>query len=139
MLLFGKRFARALLDGCVITLQGNLGAGKTTLARGILQGLGHQGVVKSPTFTIVEPYQVNARKIYHFDLYRLADPEELEYLGIRDYFSADSITLIEWPEQGRGVIPQADVAIQIEYQDKARCLNLVGNTDKGKQILSELA
>ena len=141
MLHYGERLAHLLVHGCVISLKGNLGVGKTTLARGILRGLGHHGAVKSPTFTIVEPYQIAERRIYHFDLYRLSDPEELEYMGIRDYFTEDSIALIEWPERGQSAIPTVDIEIQIDYLNagQGRRLKLVANTKMGKQILNQLA
>lgn len=150
----GKNLADSLYEGSIIYLEGDLGAGKTTLVRGVLRALGHQGVVKSPTFTIVEPYSVeqvkikvyntdesrndSRNRIYHFDLYRLIDPEELEYIGIRDYLDGKAIALIEWPEKGRGVLPAADLSISITHQKQGRGIELEAHNDKGAAIVAGL-
>lgn len=131
--------ANVIVDGSVIYLKGDLGAGKTTFVRGFLQGLGYQGVVKSPTYTLVEPYHVANKRIFHFDLYRLAEPDELEYAGGRDYFDEQSICLVEWPEQAEGFLPIADIQCQFSYQKAGRCAELQANTENGKSMLVALS
>lgn len=136
---FGQQLAQQLLHkdkgGCVVYLHGELGAGKTTLVRGILQGMGHHGRVKSPTYTLVETYQLHEKLVCHFDLYRLADPEELEYMGIRDYFSGTAIVLVEWPERGGDLLPAADVDINLAYLDHGRSVVCKAGTQKGKECI----
>ena len=122
----------------IMTLQGDLGAGKTTLSRGILQGLGHAGNVKSPTYTLVEPYQLAFGAVYHFDLYRLTDAEELEYMGFADYLTDGKLCLIEWPEQGQGFLPQADIGIQIRQLQEGRCVTLSAYSAYAEQLVSQL-
>ena len=134
----GEQLAQAAGKGGVIFLRGDLGMGKTTFSRGVLQGRGHRGAVKSPTYTLVEPYETPAGPVYHFDLYRLGDPEELEYLGIRDYFSSDALCLIEWPEKGAGVLPRADLEVRIALEGNGRKLTLSSHTQKGAEIADKL-
>ena len=134
----GKRLVNAIEQGAVIYLHGDLGAGKTTLTRGIVQSYGHQGKVKSPTYTLVEPYELDEQNIYHFDLYRLADPEELEYMGIRDYFADNSVCLIEWPEKGWGMLAAPDLEITMEYKGDGRQVTLAASSDKGQKIINSL-
>jgi len=120
---FGERLARLLPETAVVFLEGELGAGKTTLVRGILRGLGWRGNVKSPTYTIVEPYELDGVNLYHFDLYRLADAEELEYLGLREMLG-HGMLFFEWPERGEGFLPQPDCVIRIVHQERGRALSI---------------
>ena len=120
MLEVGAAFASKLDKGALIYLIGDLGAGKTTFVRGLLKGLGHTGSVKSPTYNIVEHYELAGQQLYHFDLYRVNDAEELEYMGIRDYLIDDSIAFVEWPDKGEGVLPMADVVIQFDIDGSER-------------------
>jgi tRNA threonylcarbamoyladenosine biosynthesis protein TsaE len=135
MLAFGAQLAAACSTGAIIYLIGDLGMGKTTLCRGVLQALGHAGPVKSPTYTLVEPYTLPDIIAYHFDLYRLSNPEELEYMGIRDYFLEGGLCLVEWPEKGVGVLPLADIEVRIDAINQGRTLTLQGQNRKGQAII----
>ena len=139
MLALGRRIAEVTGGRGVIYLHGDLGAGKTTLSRGIIRGLGHVGAVKSPTFTLVEPYEIGELRAFHFDLYRLVDAEELEYLGIRDYFDGDALCLVEWPERGAGVLPKADMDITISPHGAGRALRLQVQGGRGVAWCAALA
>jgi tRNA threonylcarbamoyladenosine biosynthesis protein TsaE len=134
----GATLAGLVPASCVIYLEGDLGAGKTTLARGFLRGLGHQGTVKSPTYTLLEPYELDGRNCYHFDLYRLGHPEELEYLGVRDLLENDAVLLVEWPEKGQGELPEADLILHLEYLDEGRAMVAEGRTAAGMELVSRL-
>ena len=134
----GGKIARAIRGGEIIYLSGELGVGKTTLVRGILNALGHVGNVKSPTYTLVEPYFINDINIYHFDLYRINDPEELEAMGIRDYCDASSVCLYEWPEQGGNVLPDADIVMSLSHSETGRKLQIDAKSEKGELISAQI-
>ena len=121
---FGAQLWKLLPSKCLVFLQGDLGAGKTTLVRGFLRAAGYTGTVKSPTYTLVEEYQINGRTIVHFDLYRLTDPEELEWMGIRDYFDQDCVSFIEWPDRGKGFLPEPDKVITLSSEGTGRLLTM---------------
>lgn len=120
MLGLGRSWSAQIEVGAKVYFKGELGAGKTTLVRGILEGFGHDGSVVSPTYTLVEPYHLADRTIYHFDLFRMESPDELEYIGVRDMIGPDSIVLVEWPERGQGVLPPADYEVTISYSDSGQ-------------------
>lgn len=133
---FGAQLAGVLPQHAVIFLNGDLGAGKTTLVRGILRGFGWSGTVKSPTYTLLEPYELPQQKLYHFDLYRLADAEELEYLGLRE-FLGEGLLLFEWPERGAAMLPAADIKVNIQHEKAGRVLEFdVRDSQLRRQIIS---
>jgi len=121
---FGRQVASQVESPFVIYLQGDLGAGKTTWVRGFLSGFGHLGTVKSPTFTLVEEYSFGSTFIYHFDLYRLTHPAELQQIGIEEYFKPASIVIIEWPEQGQGFLPDPDLILSFAIVDAGRIVTI---------------
>lgn len=135
---FGESLGRALAGRGRLYLEGELGAGKTTLARGILRAYGHQGAVKSPTYTLLEPYELDGVRVNHFDLYRIADPEELEFIGGRDLLCDDSLSIIEWPVRGEGWLPRPDLVVRLELLGQGRCAELVATSDYGREVLARL-
>lgn len=135
---FGRRIGVHISPPCVLFLQGNLGTGKTTLVRGVLRGLGHFGPVRSPTYTLLEPYELAAMHLFHLDLYRLSDPEELELLGLRDLLEPTSVLMVEWPDRGHGFLPSPDLSVHIDHAGEARELKLVAETSPGAELLERL-
>lgn len=134
----GSAFATACQQTCIIYLYGDVGVGKTTFCRGFLHGLGYIGNVKSPTYVLVEPYQVTYWTVYHFDLYRIVYTEELEFMGVRDYFDHKALYLVEWPQKGKGVIPKADITISINYYYDSRQAHIQSLTTIGAAMLAYL-
>ncbi len=142
----GGVLAERLQPPAVVYLRGDLGAGKTTLSRGLLRGLGHSGSVKSPTYTIVEPYELDGVAVYHFDLYRLGDPQELDYLGLRDYLNQKAVVLFEWPERGGAFLPAADLIIELSLEApetdtdmSGRRARLISGSDLGSSAIAQLS
>lgn len=135
----GSAVGRALSTGAVVFLTGDLGAGKTTFTRGALRALGHVGSVKSPTYTLCEPYDLsNAGQLCHLDLYRLSNPEELEFLGIRDYVASGAVLLIEWPSKGEGWLPIPDLQVALRESGDGRELKIDALTADGEAVLSSM-
>lgn len=135
-LALGEQLATLLHPGLTVFLYGDLGAGKTTLARGILKGLGHHGKVRSPTYNLVEIYKLSRLYLYHFDFYRFNDPLEWEEAGFREYFNQDSICLVEWPEKAGEFLHAADLEIRISYSGTRRIAEFSAATEAGEQCLS---
>jgi tRNA threonylcarbamoyladenosine biosynthesis protein TsaE len=141
-LALGARLSEVLKPGVTIYFHGDLGAGKTTLVRGLLHQLGHIGKVKSPTYTLVEPYVIPGLaipNIYHFDLYRFIDPEEWDAAGFRDYFNPQSICLVEWPEKAGDLLPDADIDVHLMQKNPGRQAIMSSNTNAGKQCLAQFS
>ncbi len=138
----GAAMARQVGASLVIFLMGELGAGKTTLVRGFLRGCGYSGRVRSPTYTLIEPYDSAldgpVRTIYHLDLYRLGHSEELEWIGIRDLLDEASLVLVEWPERGAGVLPAADIEVRIAYAEPGRQVTLIARSPAGERLVAQL-
>lgn len=136
----GAQLAPALPKLRLVYLYGELGSGKTTFVRGLLRACGHRGAVKSPTFTLVEPYALAGLEIYHFDLYRLAEPRELEFIGFRDYVRHNSVCLVEWADRGEGFLPPADLELRIRQRsDDERIVELVARSATATEVLSVFA
>lgn len=143
-LALGAALAAAMRPGLTVFLHGDLGAGKTTFVRGLLHGLGYAGKVKSPTYTLVEPYEsvgdaTAPFNVYHFDLYRFNDEEEWEAAGFRDFFNMQSVCLIEWPEKAAQLLPVADIEIKIEMDAPGRIARILANTSSGKACLERIS
>lgn len=134
-----RRLAATINGGLVIWLEGDLGAGKTTFARGLLRALGVAGRVKSPTYTLVEPYRLaDGRSAWHLDLYRIADPAELEWLGLDDLADPQAVILVEWPERGAGALPQVDLQVQLQTRGNGRAVCMRGHTQRARASLHRL-
>lgn len=138
---FGRRLARASEGrGLVIELHGDLGAGKTSLARALLQELGAGERIKSPTYSLVEPYTLaDGRPAWHLDLYRIADPGELEWLGLDALFDPRAMVLVEWPERGAGALPPADLQLFLKHDDDARRLRITAGSERGRDVVEALS
>lgn len=134
----GRALAAGAAAGRVIHLRGDLGAGKTTLVRGLLHALGHAGRVKSPTYTLVEPYELSSLHFYHFDFYRLKDQSEWEQAGFREYFSAQAICAVEWPERAGDLLPPPDLDIELRFEGASRRARVAAHGAAGAAWLSSL-
>jgi len=136
---FGACLAALVGKHVLLTLQGELGVGKTTLVRGLLRGAGYSGPVKSPTFSLVEPYEIGSCKVFHFDMYRLQDPEELEYIGIRDYLSTPALCIVEWPEKAGDFLPTGDIHIMIKRTGQGRGIKIQALTERGHKLIRDFS
>ncbi|HQU14743.1 MAG: tRNA (adenosine(37)-N6)-threonylcarbamoyltransferase complex ATPase subunit type 1 TsaE [Chromatiales bacterium 21-64-14] len=134
----GAALAVACGPGLLIRLTGELGTGKTTLTRGFLAALGHAGPVRSPTYTLVEPYEIGRHRVYHLDLYRVADPEELEFLGLRDLLDGEAVCLVEWPERAGAALPAGDLTLHLAYRSPGRQVTVTAQSPAGQGVLDHL-
>ena len=134
----GHALAPGAQAGRVLHLRGDLGAGKTTLVRGLLRALGHAGRVKSPTYTLVEPYELSSLHFYHFDFYRLKNQEEWEQAGFREYFNAQALCAVEWPERAQGLLAPPDLEIELRFEGERRRARLSAHSAPGAAWLSSL-
>lgn len=140
---FGARLAAAIrkvdpTEPLLVGLSGDLGAGKTTLVGGLLAALGHEGSVRSPTYTLIEPYRLAARDIYHCDLYRLRDPAELDDLGMRDLAVSRSVLVVEWPERAGDRLGRLDVGLRLKYTDDGRSIEVDSDSEPGRRVAEAL-
>ncbi len=135
---FSCALADTVQPGMVIYLQGPLGAGKTAIARALLRKVGVEGTIKSPTYTLVELYVVSRLSLYHFDFYRLQDPEEWLEAGLRDYFNPNSICLVEWPDKAGESLPQADIVLNLALENEGRQLRMLCNTKMGQECINSV-
>jgi len=133
-----ESMASHLFPGMNLYLKGELGSGKTTFVRGVLRGLGYQDKVKSPTYTLVEPYSLEKFTIYHFDLYRFKDETEWDDAGFREYFNNTSICLVEWPEKVGHILPKPDISIELSHTSYGRHLHLISYTSIGTECLKAI-
>ena len=131
----GAALAPCLAPGLALGLKGDLGAGKTTLVRGLLRALGVQGPIKSPTYALLEVYEISSLYLYHFDFYRLTDPDEWACSGFRDYFNPQAICLVEWPEKAAGLLPALDLEIVLEHRAERRLAQLSAHSEAGERCL----
>ena len=137
-LALGAQLAERLVPGLNIWLEGNLGSGKTTLVRGILKAIGHTGTVKSPTYTLIEPYTISKMNLYHFDFYRLTSPEEFLDAGLDEHFSGEGICLVEWPRQAEPYLAPPDLVITLTPRNGGRWCEIRAKTETGRACTAQL-
>lgn len=128
-----RSFTPILRDGGLVTLSGDLGTGKTTFVRALLHAMGHDGAVRSPTYAIIEPYRIGDLDVFHLDLYRIAEPDELEFLGLREWLRPDNLVLIEWPERAGDALPAGDLHVRLVHDGASRRAFLSGPMAHGRR------